>query len=497
MKKQKRARAAFAASKHTAAVAAARRSGMSAKIISEAAAVAKSRKKRSFWPRPAVIIGLGVMIVVAGLVWAIGSTAYVRMAIGGHIVSGHLSDAQLRREIVQATGSYRLAITYPDHQTKLFSLAAIGLRTDAQESVTALRREQHSWQHRLAWWQPVPATLSGTIDHAKLKKFTDTFATQPLQPAQNATIELVGDNVQVTAGTYGRANGLIDAPSAVLTAARGLQIAPLKLRPVALEPHITAGMLIPLRSQLTAILHQKIVLRVGGESVNPTAGDIASWLTLQPDAIDTLPRIGVDTSKLQAYLTGIADTHAKLARPQVLDTSGKVIAAGEVGLQPGDSTAVATTITQELLTHDGLTADIPMSTAAFRTVTAPVAGKWIEVDVTLKRLYAYDQDGLVHSYLVTAGAPATPTVLGHYAIYAKYSSQNMFGENTDGSAYFQPNVPYVNYFYADYAIHGNYWRPAGYFGFVNSSHGCVGLHVDDSAWLYSWAPIGTPVIVHT
>jgi len=72
----------------------------------------------------------------------------------------------------------------------------------------------------------------------------------------------------------------------------------------------------------------------------------------------------------------------------------------------------------------------------------------------------------------------------------------MSGPNTDGSRYVQPNVPWVNYFYRDYAIHGNYWRPTSYFGNVNSSHGCVGLLTNDAAWLYAWAPIGTAVVVH-
>ena len=72
----------------------------------------------------------------------------------------------------------------------------------------------------------------------------------------------------------------------------------------------------------------------------------------------------------------------------------------------------------------------------------------------------------------------------------------MKGANVDGSRYFQAAVPYVNYFYGSYAIHGNYWRPDSWFGNINSSHGCVGINDPDDAWVYNWAPIGTPVIVH-
>jgi lipoprotein-anchoring transpeptidase ErfK/SrfK len=98
--------------------------------------------------------------------------------------------------------------------------------------------------------------------------------------------------------------------------------------------------------------------------------------------------------------------------------------------------------------------------------------------------------------LISSGANGTPTPVGRFKIYAKYGSQDMRGPNTDGSEYFQPAVPYINYFYKDYAIHGNYWRPSNYFGNINSSHGCVGITVSDSKWLYSWTSIGTPVVIH-
>jgi len=117
--------------------------------------------------------------------------------------------------------------------------------------------------------------------------------------------------------------------------------------------------------------------------------------------------------------------------------------------------------------------------------------------VSSKRLYAFEDQTLVNSFPVSAGAPATPTVLGRYTIYAKYAVQDMRGNNVDGSSYFQPNVRWISYFYGGYAIHGNYWRPESWFGNVNSSHGCVGLQDYQAEWVYAWAPIGTPVITHS
>jgi lipoprotein-anchoring transpeptidase ErfK/SrfK len=69
----------------------------------------------------------------------------------------------------------------------------------------------------------------------------------------------------------------------------------------------------------------------------------------------------------------------------------------------------------------------------------------------------------------------------------------MRGFNLDGSEYVTEDVPYVMYFYSDFAIHGAYWRSS--FGY-SGSHGCVNTPVGDAAWLYDWAPYGTRVEVH-
>jgi len=70
---------------------------------------------------------------------------------------------------------------------------------------------------------------------------------------------------------------------------------------------------------------------------------------------------------------------------------------------------------------------------------------------------------------------------------------NMEGFNVDGSKYKTEDVPNVMYFYADFAIHGAYWRDS--FGY-SGSHGCVNISVGASEWLYGWAGYGTKVVVH-
>jgi lipoprotein-anchoring transpeptidase ErfK/SrfK len=114
--------------------------------------------------------------------------------------------------------------------------------------------------------------------------------------------------------------------------------------------------------------------------------------------------------------------------------------------------------------------------------------RWIEVNLTEQRVYAWEGDVLLNSFLVSTGTWATPTVTGTFKIWHKTSLQAM-----SGPGYYLPNVPFVMYFFEDYGFHGTYWH--NNFG-TPMSHGCVNLTIPDSEWLYNWASYGTTVKVH-
>ncbi|HEY9663761.1 MAG TPA: L,D-transpeptidase, partial [Allocoleopsis sp.] len=76
---------------------------------------------------------------------------------------------------------------------------------------------------------------------------------------------------------------------------------------------------------------------------------------------------------------------------------------------------------------------------------------------------------------------------GVFSIQTKQEKAWMQGEN-----YEIPNVPYTMFYSGNYAIHGTYWH--NNFG-TPVSNGCVNVPVDQAAWLFNWASVGTPVIV--
>jgi lipoprotein-anchoring transpeptidase ErfK/SrfK len=114
--------------------------------------------------------------------------------------------------------------------------------------------------------------------------------------------------------------------------------------------------------------------------------------------------------------------------------------------------------------------------------------RWIDVDLTNQMVYAYEGDVIVNSFVVSTGTWLTPTVTGKHKIYIKVRVQDM-----RGPGYHLKDVPYVMFFQGDYGLHGTYWH--NNFG-TPMSRGCVNLTIDDAAWLFDWASVGTIVNVH-
>ncbi len=118
--------------------------------------------------------------------------------------------------------------------------------------------------------------------------------------------------------------------------------------------------------------------------------------------------------------------------------------------------------------------------------------KWIDVNLTTQTVTAYEGQTPVLTSLASTGTRYTPTVVGTFKIYVKYTSTRMTGGS--GASYYDlPNVPYTMYFYKGYALHGTYWH--NNFG-TPMSHGCVNLPTSNAEWLFNWAPVGTQVVTH-
>jgi hypothetical protein len=140
-------------------------------------------------------------------------------------------------------------------------------------------------------------------------------------------------------------------------------------------------------------------------------------------------------------------------------------------------------------------------------ITTP-GRKWVEVNISQERLWAYQGDTVVMTTLVSTGLAPNNTERGTFHIRMKFEKQTMsgfasstgevvgLGDNpVAGATHWEvkdvPNVMYVN---TDAeALHGAYWH--NNFG-QPMSHGCINLPLDVASWMYGWTPLGTMVWVH-
>lgn len=124
--------------------------------------------------------------------------------------------------------------------------------------------------------------------------------------------------------------------------------------------------------------------------------------------------------------------------------------------------------------------------------------KWIEVDLSDKKLYAREGNRLIYEFLVSTGRPGYETPAGEYRVWRKVRFQRYKGGTPGTSGYYNlPNVPFSLFFggsgipnWKGYAIHGAYWHND--FGITNRSSGCVNVKPEEAGLLYAWAGPAMP-----
>lgn len=109
--------------------------------------------------------------------------------------------------------------------------------------------------------------------------------------------------------------------------------------------------------------------------------------------------------------------------------------------------------------------------------------RWIEIDLSDQKLYAHNGGNIDYSFLISSGKwGRTPT--GEFRVWIKLKYTKMSGGSKAlRTYYYLPNVPYVQYFYKGFGLHGTYWHDN--FG-TPMSHGCINMRTVDAEKLYYW-----------
>ncbi len=109
----------------------------------------------------------------------------------------------------------------------------------------------------------------------------------------------------------------------------------------------------------------------------------------------------------------------------------------------------------------------------------PGAGKHVEVDISRQVMVLANNRKPQHTIPVSTGAPATPTIRGHFRFYSRQAGFNSSG------------MYYSVYFRGGYATHGYHSVPT-----YPASHGCVRNPIPLSVFIYDWVRLGMSIYVY-
>ncbi|HZU75771.1 MAG TPA: L,D-transpeptidase [Dehalococcoidia bacterium] len=131
----------------------------------------------------------------------------------------------------------------------------------------------------------------------------------------------------------------------------------------------------------------------------------------------------------------------------------------------------------------------------------PAGERWVDVDLSNQTATLMIDDTPVYTALVTTGKAGyeTPTGVFHvqYEVLNETMTSAQAGITNPAEQYDVQNVLFTQYFdFAGDALHLNYWQPEAAFGSYPTSHGCVGLYLNDAQYFWLFGRDGMVVDIH-
>jgi len=146
-----------------------------------------------------------------------------------------------------------------------------------------------------------------------------------------------------------------------------------------------------------------------------------------------------------------------------------------------------------------------------RTNYGGTHNKFIMVSLAGQFMQAIENGKVVRWSYVTTGKAGLDTPTGNFAVFTKESPLTFIpGSTNPASPFFgyPSKVQYgMEFLDGGYYLHDTWWRTVygpgltqwhydpGRDEYSDGSHGCVNTPLDMMAWLFTWTPMGTPVIV--
>ncbi len=448
-------------------------------------------------------ITLSVLILIAGIGDIVFKQYYAHRIYPGVKVLGYniggKTPAQAEQYLNQKVSAYSPQLVigeqiYPLDPTK----SGVSYNISAMVAVADQYGKHELFAPSALINPPDSLGTAYNVDQAKLKAFSAQIITTTRVDPKNATVKLQDNQPVVVPECDGAAisqNDLLVAMEIGLSKHYQSVDVALKSVPAQIKSTDLTATVVATKQLLAAPL----TLTYQDRAFKPTSSEIASWVVFANDP-QLKDQATVDQGKVAEYIKQIAKQIdiAPVNKNISLQNGVKQGESGGVNGLAVDQDSMKTAVVDSLMNQHNFTLAVATKPVAYKTVTnntLSLDGKYIEVNLSSQHLWAYQDHEVLYNSPLTSGAAKVGlgTVTGLFSIYYKTTNTHLVGPGYDVA------VQYWMPFYKGYGLHDAAWRN-GIFGgpdyFWNGSHGCVNLPLATAAWLYGWAPVGTPVWVH-
>lgn len=477
---------------------------------------------------------LAFLLVLTGL---IGGGAYAHQAlyenkvfpgvvVWGEDVGGK-SMTEVQTMITDKVKTYQVTIKGPDQEYKATATdlgvafnsetMALGAFSRGRTSSVAdnyLTRARllatkipwESWQ-KLIRANDLIISPSYVIDETKFDAFVGKIAENIKINAQDSQVNVAAGQVQLKPAIYGREVKIDEFKKQVKDSIAGFNSEEIAVETIQIKPAIIDDSAQEVMVQAQNVMKRPVVLTYAGVEYRPNQETVASWISFVKNTGDTKYTLVVDPGKMKNYFDFLGTKINIYAVSRKIRVENGV---KETEIQPGangtlvDTALLGKTIASLLPVQAAVTVAIPTYVAQFKTEYERVIiadwDKYIDINLSTQTMTACEKGGVnCRQWSVTTGNDSHPTPTGTFLILGRSASFYMTG-GTPGVDYYKVWVNHATWFTSQgHAIHDAHWRNGSFGGqdyHWNGSHGCVNSPDEAAIYIYNWAVVGTPVIVH-
>jgi lipoprotein-anchoring transpeptidase ErfK/SrfK len=349
--------------------------------------------------------------------------------------------------------------------------------------------------------------ISFSLDEEKFNKYLEDGAANINIKPQDSQVTIEGSNINIVPAVYGREVNKDELKNQVLGDLSALKAKKIMIKTAEIKPNVVDKAAEEVRIQSQNVISRPVILNYNGQEYRPNKETVASWISYTKTEGAASYNLVIDINKMGNYITYLE------SKINVYPVNKKVRVENgvkETVTQEGkdgtlvDKALLGRQIAQLLPVVSEVKLTIPTYVAKFKTETEQVIvadwEKYIDINISTQTMTAYLKGGqVVGSWAVTTGNRYHPTPVGTWLVIGKSAVTRMTGGTPGVDYYDLPNVHWVTWFKGGgYSIHEAYWRSSfgGQDYTWNGSHGCVNSPYDVANFIYNWAPVGTPVIVH-